>query len=406
MLTDPPAHASDHADALRSTVGLGLFFAAATAAWYVWTLHAGPTIPRDGSTLVVGRDFLNTWMAGRATRLPDPGRWYDASAYQAALAALLGPGYPGQNWSYPPTVMLLAAPFGRLGYLPALACWTGLGLAIFVATVRSGALTIRPLVAMLASPAAVFCLISGQSSLLTAAAMVGIFALLDRRPAIAGVLIGCLTLKPQLGVLFPVMLAASGRWRAFAAAAATALLLAGLTTMLFGTEPWTDFLLKGLPVQNIVLTDPEGIATPFYPTVFMNLRGIGASYLLAMAVQGAVALAAAALVGWAFARRRDMDRDERAILFLACSVAATPYLLAYDTLPLAVAMLTALGRGALDARGRLLAKLVFWLPLIQMGLGGLHIPGGALIAPAVALHVAARLRGRQASVAAAPPFVA
>ncbi len=35
-----------------------------------------------------------------------------------------------------------------------------------------------------------------------------IMAVLDRRPALAGILIGLLPLKPQLGLLFPVMLAA------------------------------------------------------------------------------------------------------------------------------------------------------------------------------------------------------
>ena len=43
--------------------------------------------------------------------------------------------------------------------------------------------------------------------------LITIFAWLDRRPVAAGVLIGLLTLKPQLGILFPVMLIASARWR-------------------------------------------------------------------------------------------------------------------------------------------------------------------------------------------------
>jgi hypothetical protein len=81
-----------------------------------------------------------------------------------------------------------------------------------------------------------FCLISGQSSLLTAAMLVAIFALLDRKPVAAGVLIGLLSIKPQLGILFPFMLMASGRWRVFIAAAATALALAGVTAAIFGTR--------------------------------------------------------------------------------------------------------------------------------------------------------------------------
>ncbi len=139
---------------------------------------AGP-FPRDASTLVVGRDFLNFWMYGRAAWLPDPSRFYDPHLYNDALAALLGPDYPGQNWSYPPTIMLLAAPFGRIGYVPALLCWTVAGLAIFIAVVRRAVGERHLLIPILCSPAAVFCLISGQSSFLTAAMLLTIMALLD-----------------------------------------------------------------------------------------------------------------------------------------------------------------------------------------------------------------------------------
>jgi hypothetical protein len=55
----------------------------------------------------------------------DPGRFYDLAAYHQALRDLLGMDLGGQNWSYPPSVMLLAAPFGQLNYLAALGCWTG-----------------------------------------------------------------------------------------------------------------------------------------------------------------------------------------------------------------------------------------------------------------------------------------
>jgi hypothetical protein len=59
-----------------------------------------------------------------------------------------------------------------------------------------------------------------------------------------------------------------------------------------------------------------------------------------------------------------------------------------------------LARGTLDLRGEILAKLVYWLPLIQIGLGQLHIPGPALIPPAFALYAFLRLRRQAGSVSA------
>jgi hypothetical protein len=380
----------------RAFAILGAFFLVASAGVYLWKLDGGLPFPRDGSTLVVGRDFLNFWMYGRAAMLPDPGRWYDAALYQEALTGLLGAGYPGQNWSYPPSVMLVAAPFGFLGYLQALALWTVFGLAAFFVVARRHFTDPLLLAAILFSPAAIFCVISGQSSLVTAAILIGIFALLDRRPVLAGVLIGLLTIKPQLGLLFPVMLIASDRRRAFFAATVTALWLFTISAVWFGPLSWAEFMLKGLPVQNIVLADPEGIATPYYPTIFMNLRGIGASYMLAMAVQACVALAAVAAVFWAFRYRREADPLWLAALFLSCSIAAVPYLLSYDTLALCFVTLLLLGAGKLDGHGRLLARFVYWLPLLQIGLGNLHVPGPALIAPAFAVYAVIRLRAHAA----------
>jgi hypothetical protein len=155
---------------------------------------------------------------------------------------------------------------------------------------------------------------------------------------------------------------------------------------------WVDFVAKGLPVQTLVLADPNRIATPFYPTIFMNVRGVGASYAAAMALQAPFTLAAAAAVAWAFHRRRTADPRLLVTLFFAASVTATPYLLSYDTLALSACMLVLLAVGLLDARGRLLAKLVFWLCPIQLMLGTLHVPGPALIAPAVLLYLTLRLR--------------
>lgn len=289
----PPSLAPDDRAMFRDFAVLGSALFAVTFIAYAWTIDWRGTIPRDGTTLAVGRDFLNFWMYGRAAVSADPGRFYDLAAYQQAIRDLLGMELNGQNWSYPPSVMWLAAPFGQLNYLAALACWTLTGVAVFVAAARNYAPDWRVLIPVALSPAALFCLISGQSAFLTAAVMMAIFALLDCRPLVAGVLIGFLTVKPQLGILFPFMLIASGRWRVFFAAAVTTLALVAVTAASFGPQVWIDFVAKGLPVQGLVLSDPDRIATPFYPTIFMNLRGLDLSPAAAMAVQSVFSAGAA-----------------------------------------------------------------------------------------------------------------
>ena len=153
---------------------------------------------------------------------------------------------------------------------------------------------------------------------------------------IAGVLIGLLTVKPQLGVLFPFALIASGRWRVFLWAAVTTLALLALSVALGGMESWHDYIVKALPLQREVLGDAAGTAVPFQPTIFMNVRGLVGNRI-GEAIQFAFTLAAVVAVAAAFRYRNGSDMRLLRALFFACTVSASPYMGAYDLLPLTFA---------------------------------------------------------------------
>src|SRR5688500_7612598 len=110
---------SESAERLRLLNWAAALLFLAYAAVYLSTLDFAHPLPRDAKVHVVGRDFLNFWMYGRAACEPDPGQYYDLHAYWAATEPITGPGYPPQLWSYPPSVMLFAAPFGALPYMAA-----------------------------------------------------------------------------------------------------------------------------------------------------------------------------------------------------------------------------------------------------------------------------------------------
>jgi len=363
---------------------------ALTIVTYLSTTSWIAPFPRDKATYVLGRDFLNLWMYGRAALDVDPARYYDVATYNDELARLLGPGYPGQNWPNPPTALVLMAPFGLFSYFPALVGWFAVsGLAFYLAGRREVS-DLRTLAVVAISPAALFCLISGQSSFLTTAALLAIFASLDKRPIIAGILIGLLTVKPQLGILFPFALAASGRWRAFQAAAITALALLAASIALGGLEGWHDYFIKALPLQREVLGDATGRAAPFQPTIFMNLRGVLGNRA-SETIQLAFAIAAVAAVTAAFRYRKNSEPRSLQALFFACTVCASPYMGNYDLLPLTFAVAALLAEERLDAEGRRLAQLTFWIPALQLLFGNLQIPGPAFVAPVFAAYLLRRL---------------
>jgi len=381
---------ADDAEFLRALLLLGGALFALTLLTYFCTTSWTWPFPRDKATLVLGRDFLNLWMYGRAVFDGEPARFYDVATYNDALASLLGHGYPGQNWPNPPTALVVMAPFGWLAYFPALIAWFAIGLLAFYLAGRREVSDLRILAIALISPAALLCVISGQSSFLTTAALLAIFASLDKRPLVAGVLIGLLTVKPQLGLLFPFALIASGCWRVFLWAAVTALLLIAASVALGGEVSWHDYIVKALPLQREVLADSAGTAMPYHPTVFMNLRGVLGNKV-GEAIQLAFAVAAVGTVAVAFRYRWDADPRLLRALFLACTVCASPYMGAYDLLPLTFAAVALLAAGQLDATGRRLAQLVFWTPALQLLFGNLQLPGPGFIAPAFAAYLMLKL---------------
>ncbi len=391
-----------NAEFLCALLVLGGALFALTIATYLATTNWAGAFPRDKATLVLGRDFLNLWMYGRALfEGGEPSRFYDVATYNDALAQMLGPGYPGQNWPNPPTALVVMAPFGLFSYFPALLAWAGVSFLTFYLAGRREVADLRTLAITAVSPAALLCVLSGQSSWLTTAALLAIFAQLDKRPLLAGVLIGLLTVKPQLGLLFPFALIASGRWRVFVAAGLTALALLAASVALGGIESWHAYIVKALPLQREVLQDAAGTAMPFHPTVFMNIRGLVGNHV-AEIIQFAFTLAAVVAVSVAFRTRRDADPRTLQALFFACTVSASPYMGAYDLLPLTFAAVALIAEEKLDARGRRLAQLVYWTPALQLLFGTVQLPGPGFIAPLFAAYLLQRMFNRASVVAAQP----
>ena len=128
---------------------------------------------------------------------------------------------PFYGWHYPPFFFAVAVLVAALPYAWGLAIWLAASLAAYLAAMR--AILPRPETLLIAAafPAVFVNIGHGQNGFLTAALLGGALHLLDRRPWLAGVLIGCLAYKPQFGVLIPLALLAGGRWSTIAAAVAT-----------------------------------------------------------------------------------------------------------------------------------------------------------------------------------------
>jgi alpha-1,2-mannosyltransferase len=118
-------------------------------------------------------------------------------------------------------------------------------------------------------------------------------------------LFGLLTIKPQLGLLIPLMLMLTGRWRTIAAAIVTIMVLCVATMLAFGPEIWGAYVNDAMPVQSQFLLRPVEHWMVHVPTAFMNVRIPGLPLTAAIMVQALLSAAAIASVVWTFWRRRD-----------------------------------------------------------------------------------------------------
>src|SRR5262249_25889940 len=148
---------------------------------------------------------------------------------------------------------------------------------------------------------------------------------------LAGCCLGLLTYKPQFGVLFPLELVATGRWRAFFAAAGVA--LAALSWLVFGSAPWLAMAQTVAKANQLVLTDGD-VGWNKLQSVFGLVRALGGGETLAWTIQGgvAIAIAAALVVVW----RSDAPCELKAAALAVGTVLVTPYVFAYDLVVLAV----------------------------------------------------------------------
>ena len=137
--------------------------------------------------------------------------------------------------------------------------------ALFLLAASAGGVERKHLLFVAVAPAVAVNLFFGQNGFFFAALLIGGLINLDRRPLLAGMLFGILTIKPQLGLLLPVMLVLTGRWRVIAAAAATTLVLFGATCWLYGIDVWREYLDKVVPMQRYLQENGAGPAAAADP---------------------------------------------------------------------------------------------------------------------------------------------
>lgn len=284
-------------------------------------------------------DFTNLWAGGRMALDGHVAFLFDMDSYRASLRQLFSPDLPNQEWSYPPSILIFGAPLALLPIFSAYFVWTFGTLFCLWLAVRPLKLGTLVEVAILVCPAVLINAAFGQNGALTTALLVGGLAAAPKRPILAGLLFGLLTVKPHLGVLVPFCLFASGSWRAIGAAVLSSAALFLFTGASLGFDVWRLFWTETRPLMTAILEAPY--PQPYQSnaaTMFFLARASGLGLAAAYALQAIATLAAIAAAIWAWLPWRQVEHRERVVLTAVLATLATPYGYSYDTIGLAVAV--------------------------------------------------------------------
>jgi hypothetical protein len=310
-----------------------------TYAYMVWT---PAVLDRAGS--VKGWDFpqfyASGWLAanGRKEALADGselGRVATSTISPVLATSRIVPVYG-------PQVGLLFAPFGALRYTPALILWVGLTLAIYVfccLTIwrRCRALQGRGATvgwAAAGSPALFLVVCYGQISALA----LGLFtlayvALARRRPIAAGLALGSLVYKPQLGLAVALVFLAAREWRIIAGAVMAGAAQLGVALTYAGHETMQTYVntLRHLDDNVALVQEKKHLLQSLLS--FWELSTADPLVTAGAYACSAVAVLVACWIVW----RSNADLGIRFSALLISTVLVSPHCYVYDLLILAPA---------------------------------------------------------------------
>lgn len=317
----------------------------ALALWSIYAVDMSTPGMLDRNGLIKGTDFLHFYTLGTLALRGRGDLLYDIQR-QAEIAQQSVPAAKGHTYAalYGPQVSLLFAPLARMSYGWALVVWLLLNLFIYVTCcyavwrtcphLQNAGLTVA--LAALAFPGFFHLLAWGQTSGLALLCFTLAYLVLRKRwQFAAGLAIGTLIFKPQLGLAAAVVFLFAREWKIISGAALAAATQLAVGWLHYGTAVVSAYWRTMAEVQRIMpILEPRPYqmhsVRAFWSLLIPWPRISFGLYLLS-----AIAVLALATVCW----KRSSSLSIRYSALLLATVIVSPHLTVYDLVILAPAFL-------------------------------------------------------------------
>jgi hypothetical protein len=340
---------------------------------YIWNIATPGLFDRAGN--FKGTDFLHFYTLGSLALAHRGTDLYSMQA-QSELAAQRVPIAAGIRYLplYPPQVSILFAPLAHLPYALALIAWLTLSTLIYglccyavwraCPSLCHDKLTV--LILALGFPAFWHLIAWGQTSALALACFtLAFFALRAKREFLAGLALGCLIFKPQLGLAAALIFLITLRWKIVAAALLSSSAQLSTAWLYYGSAPLRQWLHVLVEVPTTMpLLEPKPYQTHCLRT-FWTMLAPWPSVSFWLYILSGIAVAGMTIDCW----HRPMPLSSRYPALLLCTVLLAPHLTVYDLVILAPAFLLlsnwmVVQDSEVTQRLKLLLYLAFVLPLL------------------------------------------
>ncbi|MGZ8161823.1 MAG: glycosyltransferase family 87 protein [Methylobacter sp.] len=338
----------------------------------------------------IGTDFLAFWSAGYLANQGAPEKSYQPEQIYQTSKIAVPENKNTYIWSYPPPFFFVTQSLAKLPYLSALTIWSLTGLCGYLFVLYK----LHPIPDTFWLSAgflpAFIDFLEGQNGFLSTILLAGALYNLTNRPVIAGILIGLLSYKPQLGLIIPLALLAGRHYLVFTSAATTVLAINALAFQSFGLATYQAFFHN---LENAHALVDQGLL-PLYkmPSFFAAMRFLGIPSTIALSFHILIGLAVTIITVYVW--RKSLFLELKISTLILASLIVPHHLNDYDLtllmIPIVLLTKNAVTNGWLKNE-KIILSLAWFIPLmIVIGYTFLNIQIGPLLIFALFLFSAWR----------------